>query len=84
MKYYKSVIERVLTERTAYLTARIKIIEEKMLPELLSIKEVTDFLGVGETTFWRMRKAGLIPEYMLGAQTYFKPHEIVNCLVRTN
>ncbi|KFF07966.1 helix-turn-helix domain-containing protein [Chryseobacterium luteum] len=80
----QSVIERILAERTADLTAKISSLEERMLPELLSIKEATDFLGVGETTFWRMRKAGLIPEYMLGAQTYFKPHEIVNCLVRTN
>lgn len=80
----QSVIERILAEKTADLTAKISSLEERMLPELLSIKEATDFLGVGETTFWRMRKAGLIPEYMLGAQTYFKPHEIVNCLVRTN
>ncbi|WP_265131359.1 helix-turn-helix domain-containing protein [Chryseobacterium oranimense] len=80
----QSVIERILAERTADLTAKISSLEERMLPELLSIKEATDFLGVGETTFWRMRKAGLIPEYMLGAQTYFKPHEIVNRLVRTN
>ncbi|MDN5478190.1 MAG: helix-turn-helix domain-containing protein [Chryseobacterium sp.] len=83
-KILQSVIERILAEKTADLTAKIKAMEERMLPELLSIKEATDFLGVGETTFWRMRKAGLIPEYMLGAQTYFKMSEIVDCLVRTN
>lgn len=80
----QSVIERIVGERTADLTAKIGSIEERLLPELLSIKEAADFLKVGETTFWRMRKSGLIPEYMLGAQVYFKPHEIANCLVRTN
>lgn len=80
----QSVIERILAEKTADLTAKISSLEEKLLPELLSIKEAADFLGVGETTFWRMRKSGVIPEYMLGAQVYFKPHEIVNCLVKTN
>ncbi|CAI8888640.1 helix-turn-helix domain-containing protein [Chryseobacterium sp. IT-36CA2] len=79
-----SVIERIVGERTVDLTVKIDSLEERLLPELLSIKEAADFLGVGETTFWRMRKAGLIPEYMLGAQVYFKPHEIVDCLVRTN
>ncbi|WP_343643322.1 helix-turn-helix domain-containing protein [Chryseobacterium sp.] len=79
-----SVIERIVAEKTADLSAKISCMEEKMLPELLSIKEASDFLGVGETTFWRMRKSGVIPEYMLGAQVYFKPHEIVDCLVKTN
>lgn len=80
----QSVIERIVGERTADLTAKISSLEERLLPELLSIKEASEFLGVGETTFWRMRKSGLIPEYMLGAQVYFKPNEIVDCLVRTN
>lgn len=80
----QSVVDRVVAEKMADLTAKISSLEERMLPELLSIKEAADFLGVGETTFWRMRKARLVPEYMLGAQVYFKPHEIVDCLVRTN
>lgn len=80
----QSVVDRIVTEKTTDLTAKVNAMEERMTPELLSIKEAADFLGVGETTFWRMRKSGVIPEYMLGAQVYFKPHEIVNCLVRTN
>ncbi|WP_430827190.1 helix-turn-helix domain-containing protein [Chryseobacterium indologenes] len=80
----QSAIDRIVAEKTADLTAKISSLEERMLPELLSIKEAADFLKVGETTFWRMRKSGLIPEYMLGAQVYFKPHEIANCLVKTN
>jgi excisionase family DNA binding protein len=80
----QSIIERIVGDRTADLTAKISSLEERLLPELLSIKEACEFLGVGETTFWRMRKSGLIPEYMLGAQVYFKPHEIVDCLVKTN
>lgn len=83
-KILQSVIERILAERTADLTAKVKAMEERMLPELLSIKETADFLGVSDTTFWRMRNAGVIPVYMLGAQTYFKKHEIVESLVRTN
>ncbi|MDQ0066943.1 helix-turn-helix domain-containing protein [Chryseobacterium lathyri] len=79
-----SIIERVLADKTACLAARINAMEETMLPELLSIREAQEFLGVSDTTFWRMRRDGVVPEYMLGAQTYFKPHEIVNCLVRTN
>ena len=80
----QSVVDRIVAEKTADLTTKVSSLEERMLPELLSIKEAADFLKVGETTFWRMRKSGLIPEYMLGAQVYFKPHEIANCLVRTN
>ncbi|OCK51123.1 hypothetical protein BA768_17880 [Chryseobacterium sp. CBo1] len=80
----KSVIEKIVGDKTADLTAKISSLEKRLLPELFSIKEAADFLGVGETTFWRMRKARLIPEYMLGAQVYFKPNEIVSCLVRTN
>ncbi|RXM40860.1 DNA-binding protein [Chryseobacterium sp. CH21] len=80
----QSVIERIVDERRADLTAKIDSLEKRLLPKLLSIKEASEFLGVGETTFWRMRKAGLIPEYMLGAQVYFKPNEIVDRLVRTN
>ncbi|WBV59922.1 helix-turn-helix domain-containing protein [Chryseobacterium camelliae] len=80
----QSVIERILVEKTADLTTKVNTMEERMTSELLSIKEAQKFLGVGETTFWRMRKSGLIPEYMLGAQVYFKSHEIVNCLVKTN
>lgn len=79
-----SIIEGVLAEKTADLTAKISAMEERMLPELLSIKEAADFLGVSDTTFWRMRNAVVIPEYMLGAQTYFKKSEIVDSLVRTN
>jgi len=80
----QSVIERIVGERTADLKAKMCSLEERILPELLSIKKAADFLGVGETTFWRMRKAKLIPEYMLGAHVYFKPNDIVDCLVRTN
>nr|WP_315088267.1 helix-turn-helix domain-containing protein [uncultured Chryseobacterium sp.] len=80
----QSIVDRVVAEKTADLTAKLSSLEERLLPELLSIKEAADFLKVGETTFWRMRKSGLIPEYMLGAQVYFKPHEIANCLVKTN
>ncbi|WP_426474241.1 helix-turn-helix domain-containing protein [Chryseobacterium balustinum] len=80
----QSIIKKILAERTADLKVKISSLEERMLPELLSIKEAADFLGVGETTFWRMRKARLVPEYMLGAQTYFKMSELVNALVCTN
>lgn len=80
----QSIIGRIVGERTADLTAKISSLEERMLPELLSIKKAADFLGVSETTFWRMRKLVSIPEYMLGSQVYFKAHEISNCLVRTN
>lgn len=80
----QSVIERILVEKTADLTAKVNAMEERMTPELLSIKEAQKFLGVSDTTFWRMRRDGVVPEYMLGAQVYFKPHEIVNSLIRTN
>ncbi len=83
-KILQSAIDRIVAEKTADLMTKISSLEERLLPELLSIKEAADFLGVGETTFWRMRKSGVIPEYMLGAQVYFKPHEIVDCLVKTN
>lgn len=83
-KILQSVVDKIVAKKTADLTAKISSLEVRLLPELLSIKEAADFLKVGETTFWRMRKSGLIPEYMLGSQVYFKPHEIANCLVRTN
>ena len=80
----RNEMEEIINEKTAALTSKISSLEERLLPELLSIKEASEFLGVSSATFWRMRKSGLIPEYMLGAQVYFKPHEIVDCLVKTN
>lgn len=80
----QSVIERILTERTANLTAKLNAIDERISEELLSIKEALLFLDLKPTTFWRLRKSGVIPEYMLGAKTYFKKSELVNALVRTN
>jgi predicted DNA-binding transcriptional regulator AlpA len=80
----RNEMEEVGCEKIADLKTKISSLEERTLPELLSIKEAQEFLGVSDTTFWRMRKSALIPEYMLGAQVYFKPHEIVKSLVRTN
>lgn len=41
----QSIVDRIVAEKTADLTAKISSLEVRMLPELLSIKEAADFLG---------------------------------------
>ncbi|WP_312393637.1 helix-turn-helix domain-containing protein [Chryseobacterium sp.] len=80
----QSVIERVLAEKTADLMAKVNDIDDRILEDLLSIKDAEEFLGVSDTTIWRMRKAGDLKAYMIGAQIYFKKSEILNSLIPVN
>lgn len=77
----RNEIEEIVSEKTTDLITKINVIDEKTSESLLSIKEAAEFLGVSTATLWRMRKAGNIPEYMIGAQVYFKRSEILKSLI---
>jgi excisionase family DNA binding protein len=80
----RNEMKDVIREKTVSLTAKINAIDERTSENLLSIKETTDFLGVSNTTLWRLRKSGEIKTYMLGSQVYFKKSEILKSLIPSN
>jgi predicted DNA-binding transcriptional regulator AlpA len=80
----QSVIHRVLAEKTADLTTKVNAIDERISEDLLSIKDIEKFLGVSDTTIWRMRRVGDLKAYMIGSQIYFKKSEILNSLIPVN
>ncbi|WNI39010.1 helix-turn-helix domain-containing protein [Chryseobacterium sp. SG20098] len=84
MEELRNEIEEIVSEKTADLITKINVIDEKTAENLLSIKETAEFLGVSTATLWRMRKADNIPEYMIGAQVYFKRSEILKSLIPVN
>lgn len=48
--------------------------------ELLTKKEVCEYLKVTPTTLWRWEKAGKIETYGIGKNRYYKKDEILNLL----
>lgn len=79
-----SEMEGTLAGRISHLATKINAIEERKSEDLLSIKDVTEFLGVSKVTLWRLRKSGKIKTYMLGSQVYFKKSEILKSLIPVN
>lgn len=77
--YYE--MKEALAGRISHLTAKVNGIEERKSEDLLSIKDVTEFLGVSKVTLWRLRKSGEIKTYILGSQVYFKKSEILKSLI---
>ncbi|MFP3597943.1 helix-turn-helix domain-containing protein [Chryseobacterium sp. SIMBA_029] len=77
-------MKEALAGRISHLATKINAIEERKSEDLLSIKDTVDFLGVSNTTLWRMRKSGNIKTYMLGSQVYFKRSEILKSLIPVN
>lgn len=77
--YYE--MKETLARKVSRLTAKVNAIEERKAEDLLSIKDVTEFLGVSKVTLWRLRKSGEIKTYMLGSQVYFKKSEILKSLI---
>ncbi|WP_407498365.1 helix-turn-helix domain-containing protein [Elizabethkingia anophelis] len=80
----KSILDRMIAQKIEGITLKLNSIDERISEEVLSIKEARKFLGLTETTFWRMRKGGVVKEYMMGSKTYFKKSELLDLLVPTN
>lgn len=80
----KSILDRMITQKMEGIALKVDSIDERISEEVLSIKEARKFLGLKETTFWRMRKDGVVKEYMMGSKTYFKKSELLDHLVPTN
>lgn len=40
------------------------------------LQALADFLGIGVTTAWKLKKRGLLPYYKAGKKLYFKKSEI--------
>jgi excisionase family DNA binding protein len=49
-------------------------------PELITIKEVADFLQIAEKTIYRLAAEGKIPAFKVGGSWRFKHREIVEWL----
>jgi len=43
---------------------------------IYGLKNLADFLGVGITTCWKLKKSGKLPFYQAGKKLYFKKSEI--------
>lgn len=52
--------------------------------ELLTKKQVCEYLNVTPTTIWRWHKQGKIETYGIGKNRYYKKSEITNLLTKLN
>jgi hypothetical protein len=54
------------------------------LPEWVNAKEAQSILGVGQTTLWQYRQAGLIQAYKISKKLFFKRSDLLQLLASGN
>ncbi|WP_335967061.1 helix-turn-helix domain-containing protein [Galbibacter sp. PAP.153] len=58
--------------------------QPKTVDELLTPKETCSLLKIDSSTLWRWVRDGIIPQYGIKHQRYYKKNEVLNCLVPLN
>ena len=48
--------------------------------QLVELKDLEKILGASRTTVYRMRKSGIIPEYLVKGKPKFDPNEVKNAI----